>query len=141
MKKKQKNLWLYDEEELSEAERRALADQLHKQPEIARNYQDFSALRDSLGQIRRDRFQPFFVERVMARIRRQEQAESADFLFFVSLSRAFRRIAVVGCAVVVLLFACNLARRHASFGILSDAVVSLEDVILPAFSPSLEDIL
>jgi hypothetical protein len=60
MKKKQKNLWLYDKEELSEVERRALVDQLHKQPEIARNYQEFSALRDSLGQIRRDRFQPFF---------------------------------------------------------------------------------
>ncbi|MBN1543664.1 hypothetical protein JW992_16090 [candidate division KSB1 bacterium] len=110
----------------------------------AKNWQDEQlpdALEHALAGLRRDRFSPFFAERVVARIRREAAQQPAELVFFLSLTRAFRRVALAGTAIAVLVIGINFMVDKSEVDYLTTSAVSLEEAILPAFAPSLEEIL
>ena len=140
-KKELSRLWQMSQTELTDAERRALEHELDLHPGQRDAYKEFHRLRRSVAASRQDQFAPFFAERVVARIRRENAEQPADLVFFTSLVQAFRKVALAGTAIAVLLLTCNLVQQQTSLELLPTATVSLEEAIVPAFSPSLEDIL
>jgi hypothetical protein len=126
---------------LSPKERDKL-DQLRKSsPEIQADLQKTIKMRELLQSTSDYSFKPFFAERVMNKIKAGASAVQDDF--FIVLSTMFRRVAIAGCTVAVLLFSAYLIFEKSETPI-KDYVYSqmtLDELVDPATTTSLEDLL
>lgn len=140
-KKILKMIYRYLDADLSPKEKIEL-DQLKKNsPEIQAALQKTAKMREILQSSSDYSFKPFFAERVMNNIK--ADAPAIQDVFFAVLSSMFRRVAIAGCTVAVLLFSASLLFQKSETPI-QDYVYSqmtLDELIDPAITTSLEDIL
>jgi hypothetical protein len=136
-----KMIYQYLDGGLSPKEKNKL-DRLRKSsPEIQATLQKTAKMRALLQSKSDYSFKPFFAERVMNKIKARVSAVQDDF--FIALSTMFRRVAIAGCTVVVLLFSASLLYQKSETPI-KDYVYSqmtLDELVDPATTTSLEDLL
>jgi len=96
------------DDRLTEREQRELKEALAASPELQEEKEHLTALRGDITAGAADSFKPFFAERVMHRLESSGVAEPGPMLFFESLARLFRRVAVAGAVAVVALVVINL---------------------------------
>jgi hypothetical protein len=85
-------------------------------------------------------FRPFFSDRVISRVK-QQRRQIAKQYFFDSLTTRFYRVAVAAAVAILVLISFNVLKTQNSSA--SETVVSssrdLDEVLVPAFTTSLED--
>jgi hypothetical protein len=139
MDKKSLNL-LYRsfDDTLTPEEERALQKQLKESLELRQEKSRILAIRQGIAGNATASFKPLFAERVINRIRTEESRLVQQQLFFETLLTLFRRVALVGCIVAILLISLNFITGSTG----SDMSAStLEEILIPTFSTSLEELL
>jgi len=123
---------------LNENEKAELAHALSSDEELREEQRKLHVLRTALAKSAVSSFQPFFAERVANRIARPVQRE----YFYGELSAIFRRVLLIGGFAVLLLISANLLFDD-SAGLSTGEAQSqtLEEVYLPTFTPSWEEML
>lgn len=127
---------------LTDEEQKELEQAFADSPELAREKEKGQHLRIQIAENAKHSFSPFFTERVSNYIFNKNQAFRQQ-VFFDSLSFVFRRIIVVGAVLAILLLSINFIRIQ-SLTAENQFMVSeytLEDVLVPAFTTSVEDLL
>jgi len=129
--------------ELSREEKRQLEEALAGSDELRQEQERIAAMRESISTGAARSFRPFFAERVMHRISSPGEARNGAQQFFESLQFAFRRVAVVGAAAIILLAAYNFIRigEVSVAGVFGLPQETLEEVLESPFNATLEDLL
>lgn len=126
--------------ELTEQETETVKRALQQDPPLRRQYAELKQTRHWLRQ-EAPEFRPFFAERVVNRLKRESARVTEDFLS--AFSYMFRRVAVAGAVLGLILLVVNLSHPGSVFPV-QDYVVtqlSLDEVAYPGFSTSLEELL
>jgi hypothetical protein len=100
------------DKELSSAERKHLNEMLQKSKKLRSEQQNIKLMRDSITSSAEQSFSPTFSDQVMARLRMKKQKQTngvEDFLD--SLLWAFKRIALVGSLVTLLLIGFSTIQK------------------------------
>lgn len=106
MKKALSLLYLSFDKRLSAKEESKLRSSLSQSEELRREMVRIEKLRRAISQAAVDSFEPFFVERVMARI---EEERAKPEIFFGSLYRAFRWAMIPSLALLLGIFIKNIS--------------------------------
>jgi hypothetical protein len=119
--------------ELTKAERRRLDEALQNSAQLRLEKERIRLLREAITDQTPRSFSPFFAERVMSRIRR-ENASSIEVVYGDVLVSAFRPVAVVAFLLILALLSFNALRNDGAVmaGVLHGSGVGIEE----AFSPS-----
>jgi anti-sigma factor RsiW len=128
---------------LSEEEQRQLEDALDDLPALRKEKERIAAMRGAISASAAKSFRPFFVERVMRRIASIGEKKRNREMFFESLQFAFRRVAVVGAMVIVILVAYNFVKTGdlSVTGVFGMPQETLEEVLELPFDSTLEELL
>jgi len=76
--------------------------------ELREEKRQIEEMRNAAASQKKERFKPYFADRVMRRIEPMDRPETVSEQFFTSLSRLFRPVAVVGVAAVIIMAAFNV---------------------------------
>jgi anti-sigma factor RsiW len=98
------------DDRLTEEERTCLEEALSTSEELRAEKERVTGMRKSISSSAAASFEPFFAERVMNRIRGMEKADTDEDLFFESLYRMFRPLALAASVVVFTLISLNLRK-------------------------------
>lgn len=98
------------DDRLTEEERKRLDEALAASEELRAEKERISAMRSAISSNAAVSFEPFFAERVMNRIRDLEKADAGEDLFFESLYRMFRPLALAASLAVFTLISWNLSK-------------------------------
>ncbi len=96
------------DDRLTEEEARELSEAMKASPELAGERERIAAMRDALSRGAPASFGPFFPEKVMRRIRELKEGTAEEDPFWESLFPLFRRVALAGAVVSLVLIAYNL---------------------------------
>jgi hypothetical protein len=107
-KKILKLLYRSFDDELNEKEREQLENALKESKELQKENERIHAQRQALSESTPASFKPFFAERVMNRIESPGKKKNGIESFYESLWMMFRRFAIVGAALLLLLLIYNL---------------------------------
>jgi hypothetical protein len=107
-KKILKLLYRSFDDELNEKEREQLEKALKKSKELQEEREQIIAQRQALAASSEPSFKPFFAERVMNRIESLGRRNNGLESFYEILLLMFRRFAVIGAALLLLLLIYNL---------------------------------
>jgi hypothetical protein len=97
----------YDDE-LDENERKKLEDTLQRSGALRNENEKILAQRKALSESPAPMFKPLFAERVMSRIETLGEKKNGIENFYETLLAVFRRLAIVGAAILLLLLIYNL---------------------------------
>jgi hypothetical protein len=97
----------YDDE-LDENERKKLEDTLQRSGALRNENEKILAQRKALSESPAPMFKPLFSERVMSRIETLGEKKNGIENFYETLLAVFRRLAIVGAAILLLLLIYNL---------------------------------
>ncbi len=119
--------------ELTKAERRRLDEALQNSAQLRHERERIRLVREAITEKTPCSFSPFFAERVMSRIRR-ENASSIEVAYGDVLVGAFRPVIVAAFLLILVLLSFNALRNDGAVmaGVLSGSGVGVEE----AFSPS-----
>ncbi len=108
-KKMLKLLYRSFDDRLKEKEQKKLAQALEQSPGLRQDMKQIEAQREAVANTAVQSFEPFFVERVMEQVNALgSKTNGLDLqMFYESLVSVFRRFAVVGAVISVLLFVYN----------------------------------
>jgi len=136
-------LYLSFDGQLTEDEQQWLKEALEQSAQLRQEKERIAALRGSISSGAPKSFRPFFAERVMRAITTAREAKSGLQRFSESLQLAFRRVALVGATVILLLLAFNIVRTgDVSFaGALGIPQETLVEVLESPFDATVEDLL
>lgn len=128
---------------LSGEEQRQLEEALADSPELRKEKERIMAIRSAISASAARSFRPFFAERVMRRITSAGEKRRSAEVFFESLQYAFRRVAVVGAMVIVILAAYNFLKTGdvSVAGVFGMPQETLEEVLESPFDSTLEELL
>ncbi len=107
-KKILKLLYRSFDDELNEKERKQLEKALKEYKELQEEREQIIAQRQALAASSESSFKPFFAERVMNRIENLSRRNNGLESFYEALLLMFRRFAVIGAALLLLLLIYNL---------------------------------
>ena len=107
-KKILKLLYRSFDDELNEKELEQLEKALEQSEELQREKEHILAQRQALSKISALSFKPHFTERVMNRIEKLGPQNNGFESFYETLILMFRRFAIVGAAILLLLLIYNL---------------------------------
>jgi anti-sigma factor RsiW len=124
---------------LTQEEAQRLEEALSESEELRSEKERIIAMRETLASDSARGFSPLFPERVMGRIRALEEKEAGEELFFESLYRMFRPIALAAAAAAVTSITLNL--RESDDYSLSAAFAAQEESIDNLMQTPLESFL
>jgi hypothetical protein len=107
-KKILKLLYRSFDDELNETETRRLEEALGQSDELRREKDRILAQRQAIAESPKPSFKPFFAERVMSRIASLNAKKNGLEAFYETLLVIFRRLALVGAAILIILLLVNL---------------------------------
>jgi hypothetical protein len=107
-KKNLKLLYRSFDDELNETETRQLEEALRQSDELHRVKDRILAQRRAITESPKPSFKPFFAERVMSRIASLSAKKNGLEAFYETLLVMFRRFALVGAAILIILLLVNL---------------------------------
>ena len=109
-KKILKLLYRSFDDRLKKKEQKILAQALENSPGLRQEKEQIQAQRQAVAKTAAQSFKPFFVQRVMEQINALEgKTNGLDWqMFYESLSAVFRKVAVAGAALSIILFVYNL---------------------------------
>ena len=107
-KKILKLLYRSFDDELNEQEREQLEKALKESKELQKEREQILAQRQALAASSAPSFKPFFAERVMSRIETLGRKNNGFESFYQTLLLIFRRFAIVGAGILLLLLIYNL---------------------------------
>jgi hypothetical protein len=95
---------------LNEKEQKILAEALENSPGLRREKEQLEAQRQAVADTAVPSFKPFFVERVMEQVNALEgKTNGLDLqMFYESLVTVFRKVAITGAVISIILFIYNL---------------------------------
>ncbi len=100
------------DDRLTEGERKELDEALAVSEELRVEKERITAMRNSISSNRAVSFGPFFADRVMNRIRGLETTDSGEEIFFESLYRMFRPLALAASVAIFTLISWNLRKSE-----------------------------
>ena len=124
------------DDELSESETGKLEQALAESEELRREREQILAQRQALAESSAPSFKPLFAERVMDRIETLGHKKNGFESFYETLLLVFRRFAIIGVAILLLLVIYNLRTGDAltTDEIFYASDVAIEEIIdLPLF--------
>ena len=124
------------DDELSESEAGKLEQALAESKELRREREQILAQRQALAESSAPSFKPLFAERVMDRIETLGHKKNGFESFYETLLLVFRRFAIIGVAILLLLVIYNLRTGDAltTDEIFYASDVAIEEIIdLPLF--------
>ncbi len=98
------------DDRLTREEREPLDRALASSEELRAEKERITAVRNSIASSSAASFEPFFAERVMKRIRCLGRTDNGADLFFASLYRMFRPLALAAAVAVIILISLNLRK-------------------------------
>jgi hypothetical protein len=96
------------DDQLNQKEKQLLEEALKKSENLRQEKEKIEAQRQALKEIPRSSFKAFFAERVMNRIESLGEKKNGLEMFHETLMTVFRRFAVVGALILLLLIVYNL---------------------------------
>ena len=107
-KKILKLLYRSFDDELNGKERKQLEEAMKESKELQKEREQILAQRQALAESSTSSFKSFFPERVMSRIESLGQKKNGFESFYETLLWMFRRFAIVGAAILLILLVYNL---------------------------------
>lgn len=107
-KKILKLLYRSFDDELNETETQRLKEALRQSDELRQVKDRILAQRQAIAEGPKPSFRPFFAERVMSRIASLSAKKNGLEAFYETLLAMFRRFALVGAAILIILLLVNL---------------------------------
>lgn len=107
-KKIEKLLYRSFDDELNPNEREKLEQALKRSEELRKEKERILAQRQALAAGTASSFEPFFAERVMNKIASPDKKKNGLESFYETLLFMFRRLAIIGAAIGILLLIYNL---------------------------------
>lgn len=107
-KKILKLLYRSFDDELNEKERKKLEEAMKESKELQKEREQILAQRHALAESSAPSFKPHFSNRVMDRIEMLGQKKNGFESFYETLLLMFRRFAIIGAAILLLLLIYNL---------------------------------
>jgi len=107
-KKILKLLYRSFDDELNETETQRFKEALRQSDELRREKDRILAQRHAIAESQKPSFKPFFTERVMSRIASLSAKKNGLEAFYETLLAIFRRFALVGAAILIILLLANL---------------------------------
>lgn len=95
------------DDELGEKEQKQLEEALKGSEELRKKKEKITTLREAVSKGAAQSFKPFFAERVVNRIQSLDEKNGLE-TFYEALKAVFRRFAIIGAAVMIVLIAYNL---------------------------------
>jgi hypothetical protein len=135
-KKILKLLYRSFDEELKEKEKQHLEAAMKQSEELCLERDRILAQRQALAESSKHSFTPFFAERVMNRIESLSEKKNGIEAFYETLFAMFRRFALAGAAILIILLLYNLRTGDAlsTDDIFYTSDVAIENIIdLPLF--------
>lgn len=125
---------------LSENEKEVLAKTLKESEGLRREKEKIIAMREKLASAPAASFKPFFAERVLNRIRGQNNSMGERASIFDSLVAAFKPMAIAAMILLISILFYNLktTENYTLAGALGKEPVSLEQVVDPVYVLELE---
>lgn len=113
-----KRLYASLDDELPQQDQRVIEDALEQyQSPLLKEYGQVTRLRSMIGRMAADRFEPFFVQRVMTAVESLSGSVKASKLFFEHAKWWYRMTMVVGTTLILALISVNLiVADHVSLG-------------------------
>lgn len=96
------------DDKLNESETQQLKEALRQSEELRREKERILAQRHAISESQKPSFEPFFAERVMNRVESLSEKTNGLEAFYETLLVIFRRFALVGAAVLIILLLVNL---------------------------------
>jgi hypothetical protein len=96
--------------DLNDTDQKKLDEALGKSEELRKEKEKVLAQRQAVADSAEQSFEPFFAERVMNRIEGMGKKKNGLEAFYESFMAAFRKVAVVSAAVLVLLISYNVIK-------------------------------
>jgi len=94
--------------DLKKKEQKQLAEALKSSKELQQEKEQISAQRQAVSDSAALSFKPFFAEQVMNRISSEVKKENTLEIFYETLKAIFRRFAIIGAVVLIVLISYNL---------------------------------
>lgn len=107
-KKTLKLLYRSFDSQLTKQEQQQLDEALANSQALREEMKRIISLRNDISSNIADSFKPFFAERVTQRISTLDNTEQSSYVFFESLWYLFRRVAIAGTVIVLILISHNL---------------------------------
>ncbi len=107
-KKILKLLYRSFDDELDEKEQKQLEEALQRSGALRKESEKILAHRQAMAESPTPAFNPFFAERVMSRIESLGEKKNGLETFYKTLLAMFRRLAIVGAAILLILLIYNL---------------------------------
>ena len=100
-------------------------------------------LRASMKASAQETFGPFFADKVVNAVKKIREQDITSELFFEFAFRFFRKLALTGVVACLLLFSIHAIKNKNSTPIdrLAESDLTFEQMIIPSFTPSVEDLL
>jgi hypothetical protein len=144
-KKLKKSKLLYKEldAQLSGKEQELLSTIMKNDPRIQIERDFIERLRASIKASAQETFGPFFADKVVNAAKKIREQDITRELFFEFAFRFFRKLALVGVVACLLLFSIHAIQNRNSTHIdrLANSNLTFEQMILPSFTASVEDLL
>jgi len=119
------------DDELDEKQKKQLEEALHKSDALRKERERILAQRQAIADSPQPAFKPFFTERVMGRIESLGERKNGLETFYETLLAMFRRLALAGAAILLLLLIYNLRTGDA---LSSDEIFYSSDVAIEEIS-------
>lgn len=135
-KKILKLLYRSFDEELKEKEKKQLENALKDSEKLRQEKEQILAQRQAIAESQKPSFKPFFAERVMNHIESLSEKKNGFEAFYETLLTMFRRFALAGAAILIILLFYNLRTGDAlsTDEIFYTSDVAIEEIIdLPLF--------
>jgi hypothetical protein len=107
-KKTLKLLYRSFDSQLTKQDQQQLDEALTNSQALREEMKRIVSLRNDISSNIADSFKPFFAERVTQRISALDNTEQSSYVFFESLWYLFRRVAIAGTVIVLILISHNL---------------------------------
>ncbi|OPX35132.1 hypothetical protein B1H10_01950 [candidate division KSB1 bacterium 4484_188] len=126
--------------DLKEEEKKVLADALSRSAELREEQRQIETVRQKLSATTASSFEPFFADRVMRRIYREQKPKSELESWFEPLMSIFRPIAVAAVFIILLLMSYNMisTKQISVQGALAISNVAVEEAFDPAVNLTVE---
>ena len=99
--------------ELNETEMQQVREALRQSEELRREKERILAQRRAIAESPKPSFKPFFAERIMNRIESMGEKKNGQEAFYETLLVMFRRFALAGAAILIILLLVNLSTGDA----------------------------
>jgi hypothetical protein len=126
-KKILKLLYRSFDDELNETETQRLEEALRQSDELRRVKDRILTQRHAIAESPKPSFKPFFAERVMSRIASLSTKKNGLEAFYETLLVMFRRLSLVGAAILIILLLVNL---RAGDALSTDEIFITSDVAI-----------